>query len=62
MKWITEYLSTASKTLLSLHVLIVILLLCLGYVAHLIWGPNNVAEQVDEAILKVFGVETEFSK
>ena len=63
MKLISEYCSIASKILFSWHVLIVIALLCFGYTAHLIWGANNAAEQVDEAILKeVFGVDVEFSK
>lgn len=63
MKSISEYCSVASKILFSWHVLIVTGLLCFGYVAHLVWGANNVAEQVDEEILKdVFGVEVEFSK
>ncbi len=63
MKSINDYCSLASKILLSWHVLIVTGLLCFGYVAHLIWGANNPAEQVDEAILKdVFGVDVQFSR
>jgi hypothetical protein len=63
MKLISEYFSVASKILFSWHVLIVTALLCLGYVAHLVWGANNPVEQVDEEILKdVFGVDVEFSK
>jgi len=60
-KTLGEYINIIGDILTS-RIFIVFALLCIGYTVSKIWGSDNPAEEITEQILKLLGVDVEFSK